>query len=1777
MIIQDFVISRQIYVGPQAELYQGFSLSEKKPVIIKYLKKDILNDQIIARFEHEYKIIKSLKEDGTIAAYHFEKDKKNNNYYITMQDFNGITLKDYLNNKNKKPISIKEFLNLAIEITQAVAEIHKHRVIHKDINPNNILYDEKNHIIKIINFGIASNLAKEEFEVQHLQMLEGSLYYISPEQTGRTNHAVDYRTDYYSLGVVFYEIITGTPPFASDDVMEMIHSHIAKTPISPNLVNKNIPIAIADIILKLMAKSADDRYQSTFGILSDLKQCLTQLQKNNEVTPFILGAKDISLQFKLSDKLYGRKQEKEILLKAYERVSQGDSSEMILVTGSAGTGKTRLIYEVYQHNSAKDGYFITGKFDQYNRNLPYSALIQALRGLIQQILTESNTRIIEWRQKIQAIIGNNGQVILDILPDLEAIIGKQPPVPELGLTETNNRFEHVFGNFVNALACKEHPIVIFLDDLQWADTSSLNLLQMLLSDWDSKYFLLLGAYRHNEVEPTHPLNKMIMDLNNQSVKITPIVLTELSLKLTEQLLADTLYKKEEEIKLLAKICFAKTHGNAFFLTQFLLTLVKSGSIYFDMANGKWNYSIDNIQKKEYTDNVVDFMVQKVRDLPAATQYILCLASCLGNRFDLHSLSIILDSPTTEIAKNLWFALEEGLVLPNDDSYQAIGKNTNASYTFLHDRVQQACYSLLSDNEKTFTHLKIGRLLLQDKTGKSLEEEILTIINHIDRGLELVTDADERMQFAQLNLLGGKKAKNAIAFKQGLYCFSMGLSLLPAQPWQTCYALTLNLYMEALEAAYSTKDFDLMQDYYTIIIQNAVSLFDKVRAYEVKLAYFSATNQFKQAIDLAVQAYKSLGENVPRNPGIFSVLLSLVKIRFLLARKSWKQLESLPPMTDERALAIMKLGTAAVPVFLLCDPYISVYLIYIGMKVTLKYGICINAANPFVGYGLLLTSVLKNPKLGFQYSKLGVKLAEQYHSEGTKLQSYIGHGVVKLWHHHLKKVLPLYTDIIQRGLNIGVMKDAGFATTIYISQLFTSSKDLSFVVDECEKYIHLLHKLKLVSPYIYLQSYWLITLRLSEIDERKLQKLEQNYNATEIFTTAAKLNDLTALAGVCFAKIICGYLLGDLKKAVAGVLEVDKYLVQGPTEMVIGAMIYFFSALTLLAAYPEANTQDKNHYLKIIKKYLKRLELRSVYAPVNVLHMVNLLKGQYALLFNKRKIGLQYLNRASNYAHEQGYLYVEAIANELISQHYLKQNKKKYVKFFISEAYNCYILWGAFAKVKQMQTAYLPYLTQHNNQNIRKSIIKSSQNTANITLNSSLDLSTIIKSSQTISKEIILNNLLKQMMKILIENAGAKTGCFLLQENNEWKIEAESFSSDEPQIHTKNLQEEILPLSIINYVIHSKKSLIIGDATKDARFSTDPYINSVKAKSILCMPLIRKDILAGILYLENRLSANVFTEERLGVLQLLITQIVISIDNARLYKNVVDLNNNLETANKSLIELNEAYARFVPKQFLNILGKKNILELNENNQIKKDMTIMFTDIRNYTAMSEKISPEENFEFINEFLRNIEPAISSHNGFVDKYLGDCIMALFPSADDALQASIDILNWLKTYNKLKKQSHQPPIKIGIGLNSGKLILGTVGGHERMDVTVISDAVNVASRIEHATKVYHTPLLITEAVYTRLVQREAYNIRMVDYSHVRGKKLAVKIYEVFNADNLQAKQLKNTTLPQFNKAVMLYHQQKYADALSLFKVILAKNKYDITTKYYCKRCKIAKKRVPG
>ncbi|MEG4440528.1 AAA family ATPase [Microcoleus sp. AT9_B5] len=1554
--LPDTTIVNQIYESANSIVYRGILKSNQQPLILKLLKEDYPTPAELYRYQQEYEITRRLNLEETIKAY--ELRKYENTQVMLLEDFGGESLKILL---ELRTFSVLEFLHLAIQITDALGKVHQNNVIHKDINPSNIVLNSQTRQLKIIDFGLSTILSQENPTLKSPNVLEGTLAYMSPEQTGRMNRVLDYRTDFYSLGVTFYELLTNQLPFESVDALELVHCHIAQQPTSPHEINPKIPLSLSEIVMKLMAKTAEYRYQSAWGIKADLKTCLTQF-RNGKFQAFSLGYQDIYPQLQLPQKLYGRELQIESLLSAFDRVASGQEkqvgaglannlssprttksqnvcvqgqTELMLISGYSGIGKSALVQELYKLITQKSGYFIAGKFDQLQRDIPYQALVAAFQELVRQLLTETQPQLQQWQEKIRRALGSNGQIIIDVIPEVELIIGKQNPVPELPATEARNRFNLAFQNFIQVFCQKEHPLVLFLDDLQWTDSATLQFIQLIVTDFTTQYLFVIGAYRDNEVTATHPAMLTLSEMKKQGVVINHLSLSPLNLNQVNEFIADTLKTECVPTQRLAELVWQKTQGNPFFIKEFLKSLYIEHLLNFDLNAGAWHWDLEQIISRNITDNVVELMADQIQTLSESAQKVLRLAACIGNQFDLSTLSIINENSQKETADELWNAIQSGLILPVGDDYKFLRTNREANdlkitYKFAHDRIQQAAYSLIPPNDKQAVHWKVGQLLLQNTPQQILQQKIFDIVNQLNFGIEAIDVQLEKDKLAQLNLIAGKKAKASAAWKPAWNYLSIGINCLSADSWLRQYDLSLALYVETVEAAILSGHVEEMEKLANLVLQQATSLLDQVKVYEVKIQAYTAQNKPLEAIETALSVLKLLGIRFPKKPTKLNILLELMKTKLSLVGKRVEELIDLPLMTNPDKLAAMRILSSVVSAAHFASPELLPLMAFKQVNLSIKYGNTSVSSCAYATYGLILSGeTVGDIETGYQFGKLAILLLDKFNTkELTARTIFIVNYFVKHWKDHLRETLNPLQNAYSIALETGDLEYAAYSVCVYCYHSYVLGKELAKVEAEMAMYSNTLSQLKQETSYYYNQLNRQVLLNLMGQAEDKCLLIGENYDETKMLPLHREANAQNLCRSVYFYKLFLCYLFQDYQQAIENAKSAEKY-----SDSAVGTipLYHFYNSLVYLAIYSDAPKSEQKLILQKVKANQKKIKKWAEFAPMTHLHKFYLVEAERYRVLGENARAIDCYDRAIALAKEHEYLNDEALANELAAKFYIAWGKEQVARAYMTNAYYCYLRWGATAKMTDLKRQYPKLLKRFTTANTSIDSRNSLSSTSGSTSGETLDLAALMKASQAIASEIELDKLLTTLMRILLESCGAQTGYLILESQGQLRVEASGeANSNQVMVLQSTPIETCLPLSIIHYVERTQEGLIESDVAREGRFTQDAYIKTQQPKSILCAPLLNQGQLIGIVYLENNLADGVFTPDRLEVIQLLSSQAAIALTNARLYTQVQSTQNRLNKFLNAIplgISVHDAkgqiiYTNQVAQQLLNIQDLPN---------------------------------------------------------------------------------------------------------------------------------------------------------------------------------------------------------------------------------------------------------------
>lgn len=1523
MRIKGYKLGEIIYQGKNSIVYKAEQDNSQKKVIIKILNTKTPIKDKINRFKREYHIASLFNHNKIINV--FDLQSVEDTFAIIMEDFGGVSL-DILNEKTQ--ITPIEVVEIALSITDGLSKIHENHIIHKDINLSNIVWNKHTSKTKIIDFGISTELSRENLEIKNINILEGTLQYMSPEQTGRMNRSLDYRTDFYSLGITLYKLISGKLPFEGSKAIDLVHSHIAVNALPLcNIKNSNWKNSneirclsiLSDIVKKLMEKEPEQRYQSSFGIKHDLKYC-QNLLNNKSIGEFRLGEKDIFESFQIPQKLYGRKKEIDTLMQAF-RETQVGNKELLLVSGYSGTGKSALVNEIHKPIIKNHAYFTQGKFDQFKQDIPYSAFQSALSNLIKEILLEENDKIKKWREKIVRELGKNGQIAIDLVPELELLIGKQATLIEVGLDETKNRFIGTIQNFIRAFGDKDNPVVIFLDDLQWADLSSLKLIEYIMKDLSVEGLLIIGAYRDNEVNELHPLTNTLENIKKEHSRLFEAELTKkmnvineirlhsLQYKDVTELIKETLHRDSHEIKEFSEICFTKTAGNPFFLNQFLNLLYKDKIINLDYSKGKWKYDINQIKSYTASDNVIELMEKKISKLNSAAQNLIKLSACLGNKFSLKNLSIVAEKTLKETAEILWIILTEGLIEPLDEDYKFIifndlddKDNLNPNYAFIHDRVQQAAYSLISEREKKRSHLTVARLLLNgyfpklaystsiEALNNSIKNNsvIFEIVNHYSKAVNEIENRDERILFRNLLYFAAQKTIKSNAYQAAYQYLKICISLVEEELWNSDYSFMWELNINLMEMAYYNFKYDEIEDLAENALLKAKDIYDKTLVYKILIKKENALFNLNASFDLGLTAFKQLGIDVPKKIKKSDILIEFVKTEWALKGKSYDDLYNLPVTKNQNLIAMGDILYHLMTSLYLNNFLILLYLDLKLMQLSLKLG---NFPKSIIYpiYGLICFIFKKDYEALYSYGMLGLNLCKKETFKAAFSQNSL---LFYTFNNSLKmssiETLEGFNLAHKTAIELGDYEFSGWNLYMQPYTVLYTGLD-KFQGKKYYSYDHLFKKMNISTIK---ENYLLFSSLKISLKEKHHQPWELTYEKKFLTDHA---DNAMAFVNNYIIKIFIASIFK--KNNIAQIYEEKiKKNIKLQQEILVLSFYYLHSSLNKLAIIRDCSFLVKKRYLSDIKKKQKKLKLWSTHAPMNHLHRWHLVEAELAKYNNDFKSANLHFIKSIELAKENSYIRDLAVAYELYAMFWVENDNEEVGANYIKKSYDCYEEWEILTKCKDMEKEYAKYL--HNYKQYNKNKFGQhhtlTADTMHTTLSplSTLDLISSQNTLQIVANEMKLKPLINKVMEELIKNSGSERGYIILPKNGKWILDGITIEKSIPilDLHNNLIENDMnikksYPINIIKDVINSKENIILSDAYLDDKFGSDIYIKENRVKSVLCSPLINQGKLTGVIYLENNLASRLFTNERVEILKFISSQATVSIENTRLYEEL----------------------------------------------------------------------------------------------------------------------------------------------------------------------------------------------------------------------------------------------------------------------------------------------------
>jgi PAS domain S-box-containing protein len=1414
------------------------------------------------RLAHEFALRDQL--DGAWAVRPLELLRSSQGTMLLLEDPGGEPLARRLG----APTDVGQSLCLAIGIVTALGKAHQHGLVHKDLKPTNILVTGIGSEVRLTGFGLASRLRRERPSPEPPEELAGTLAYMSPEQTGRMNRSIDFRSDLYTFGVILYQMLTGVLPFAAADAVEWVHCHVARQPIPPAERVKEVPTIVSAIIMKLLAKTADGRYQTARGIERDLRRCLAEWEARERIDAFPLGVHDTSDQLLIPERLYGRAHEIASLLAVFDRVVTTGAPELVLLSGYSGIGKSSVVNELHKMLVAPHGLFASTKFGQHKNETPYETLAEVVRDLIRPLLGKNEAQLARWRDSLREALGPNGQLMVDLVPELKLIIGDQLPVRELPPQGAQQRFKLVFRRLIGVFARPQHPLALFLDDLQWLDGVTLDLLEDLLTRSDLQHLMVICTYRDNDVAAAHPLLRKLEAITNAGGKVTEIRLAPLKREHLGELIADTLRCEPQRAAPLAQLVHEKTGGNPFFANQFMSSLAEEGMLTFDHDAACWSWDLRRIHAKGYTENVVELMVGRLTRLPSSTRAALQQLASLGSGADLTTLSIVLGISGQQVHAALWPAVHQELI-----------ERLKGTYRFVHDRIQEAAYSMIPEELRGDAHLRIGRLLAARTPPDKREEVIFDIVNQLNRGTALITVREEREWVAELNLLAGRRARQSTAYSSALTYLTAGRALLSDGYLERCGELAFALEFHCAECEFVTGALAAADERLAILWERATNIVDCAAITCLRMDVYTTLGQGSRAVEVSLDYLRRAGIDWSPHPTEDEARCEYERVLTRLGSRTIDDLIEMPLMSDPASLATMGVLNKMETPGARADKNLEVLVVSYAVNLTLERGNCDGSSLAYQRLAIVAGARFGEYQTALKLGRLGYELVERCGLKRFQAGAYIMFGnLVMPWTQHVKSG----RELVCRGIDVasrnGDVIYAAYGYANLIRNMLAAGDQLAETQREAEnglefaRKVHFRFFIDLITAQLGLiRTLRGLTLTFGRFDDGVFDERQFEHQ----LSAGAALTQPTAYYWI--RKLQARFMSGDIEAALDASQSAHALLwTLSPFEAV---EYHFCSALCHVAACRSATSDDRHQHLEAITSHQKQLKVWANNCPENFENRVALVDAEIADLEGRELDAARLYERAIHSARDNAFVQNEALAYELAARSYAARGFEQIANLYLRNAHHGYVSWGADGKVRQLE---------HLHPRLREKERVPGPTTTIGTPVQHLDLATVIKVSQVVAGEIVLEKLIETLARTAIEQAGAQRGLLLLMQGDALQVTAEALTSgDTVIVHLRDevVTEGELPASVLNYVLRTQEDVILDDAATQSSFAADPYLRQHKARSVLCLPLLNQAKLIGVLYLENNLAARVFDPARITVLKLLASQAAISLENTRLYRDL----------------------------------------------------------------------------------------------------------------------------------------------------------------------------------------------------------------------------------------------------------------------------------------------------
>ncbi|MBU41884.1 MAG: hypothetical protein CMN76_01585 [Spirochaetaceae bacterium] len=1753
--------------------YRALRSSEPRRVFVKTVQGRHVSSESRARLRREYRIAASLPRD--IAPY-LDLLETPEGPAVILEDTGGKPLNQW------KPESLESYLEAALRIALALDTVHDAGIVHRDIKPANLVLNPENFHPYIIDYGIASVVPSRSESTLRLEKLEGTLLYMAPEQTGRTNRRVDHRSDLYSLGVTLYELLAGQPPYTYDDPLQLIHAHLASQPaaIKQDRQGNFVPDTINGILQKLMRRDPDERYRSAMGLAHDLKRCLESLRSTGQVQFFEPGKKDFPRGLSLPQKLYGRQKD---LQEIQSILDQKERSSLVLVTGPSGSGKSSLIRELRRTVAERNGFFLPGKFEPDKKDIPYHAIARGLSLIADSLLSMPPDNLAKWKEGILQNLKGNGQALVDLVPALGALLGPQPELMDLPPEEQRVRFRLTVLGFLAAF--KDVPLVFVLDDLQWADLSSLDLIQDLLIE-SGPNVTILGTYRDNEVNELHPLRRALESYRSSAISVSTIQLQPLGPRELRMLLMDTFLidpdSESEAVNQLAEALYRKSEGNPFIARQYLESCYSQGWIHQNRATGEWTFDLARIRTDGLSPSAAELLARRIDGLDEL-KTTLEAAACLGSRFDLRLLSGLLEQDVLYTLSQLQQLSEHDLIFPLGEHYKYVGEESSAEaiqkveYAFSHDRIHEAALNQLKASRAEELNLKTARLILSESSFGEIEEKVGTIVSYYNQGRNLVTDDEEKLRISRLNLQAGMRERKASAYDEAIIHFGIALDTLYQRSAGAPRDLRIEILRNLGECEYLNGRKLAAQQYFDKVLKESGSLLDRLRVFEFKIALLSSNGQYSEAVGLGLQALKRAGYSLSgRSTSINKVLRNSLDNKERLL-KLYKKRRDQKPSEEDRLLARIFAQTIT-PAFLTKSERLP-FLVHSLLEMSEKKGPFPETSVGLVVLGALACEHLSDYQEGSQAGKLAQELVERFNARDLRGRiNYYYLSSIHCWTEPLAGRLPLYQRAMDQCLETGDLPFAGLCIFEMLSQkLIYCNDSLPDLESLFQSYQIPIGR---IGQDWALEMFGMLRQSLHNLQGASRQKtslkgdffddtaMEKRWKNAEAHRSLFYLNLYKSFLAVLFGN--------------QTTVKNSKY--RGPLSHYDSVFARYVAAIEQIANAKSADARKA--WMQQCEETLEVLKGLEKNCPANFAPLKTHLEAELLWKKNELTAAMTAFDQACRSSERYGPAILSGFIRQRTAGLYLAMEKPVFARIYADQARSIYETLKSHAQIehtdrlldeirhqhlalfeqdseKASKETRLPAVAERNTALNEPSAGLSVQGGETLSdSGSELDLESVMRTAAIVSSEIELDQLLRKLLRSLLESAGARKIVLLEKAGEGYLVRAIQNVEQEPEISPlRSPAEADVPISVINYTDRTRKPAVLDDASNDGSFTHDPYIQSGQISSILCIPIFLKGEIYSLLYLEHATSRGAFSAHRVRVLNLLGAQIATSLENARLYEDVKNALQQEQEARKSEASINRAIRRFVPDEFLQILGVGSFSEIKLGENIEKEMTVLFSDIRGFTSLSESMSPEENFKFINSYLSRVGPLVRESGGFIDKYIGDAVMALFEKPDQGVRAARAMMLQLDRYNQDRKHSGYDPIRIGIGLHTGVLRLGIIGEEGRIEGTVIGDTVNLASRLESLNTTYGTSVIVSQATRDFLQGSTLFHFRALDRVRVKGKNRELWIHE------LMLNPPAESVLSAYDAAIDSYQTAAFDRSRELFLKLKAERPDDPVIEFYLER----------